>query len=1083
MTHGNKLSPFSKIVEIFLDSNLSVILIILSLLAGASALMITPREEEPQIVVPFADVYVSVPGATSEEVERLVATRLEKLLWQIDGVEYVYSTSMPGQAVVTVRFYVGEDRERSLVKLYNKIDSNIDKVPDVVAGWVVKPIEIDDVPILNLTLYSGGADEYTLRRVAEEVIDRLQGVKDTGNTFIVGGLPRQIRVEFDRERLQAHSLAPLEVVEKIQAANVNVQAGSFQRDNLEYLVEGGTVFSSVEELKDLVIGVHNAQPVHLSDVARLIDGPAERDTFTRVGFGPAILLKTDHSPFLKTDPIHRDQSVPAVTLAFAKKKGTNAVWVVDEILEQLESIKSQVIPDDVHILITRNNGETANDKVNELVEGLLIAILTVIALIAYQLGWREGLIIAFAVPITFGLTLFFNMLLGYSINRVTLFALTLSLGLVVDDPIVDVENIYRHFTMKIRNARDSVLHAVDEVRPPIILATLAVIVSFVPMFFITGMMGPYMAPMALNVPLAMLMSLLVAFTITPWMTYHVFKHEYEHATAEAFDLHQSTVYRVYRGIIQPFLKSKLLSYGLILFVIMLLIASALLPALGLVPLKMLPFDNKNELQLLIDMPEGTTLEQTDRVVRDFESFLRRVPEVTDFVSYVGHASPIDFNGMVRHYYFREGGHLADIRINLAPKEHRKQQSHTIGLRLRPDLAEIAKHHGANVKLVEVPPGPPVISTIVAEIYGTPDKSYDEMIEVGRLVRHKMETIRGLVDVDDYVEAPQPKLIFEVDRDKAALNGITSRQIAETLALALGGKNAGVVHVPSERHPLSIYLRLPQEERSSREELARVAVKGDSGRLVQIAELGTFVESKRDVSIYHKNLERVVYVLGEMAGRAPAEAILELQSYFAKNPLPEGFHIVWSGEGEWHITIKVFRDLGIAFGAALIGIYILLIIETNSFAMPLVIMVAIPLTMIGIMPGFYFLNLLTNRTVGGYEDPTFFTATAMIGMIALAGIVVRNSIILIDFVHAALKEGRPLNDALIESGAVRFRPILLTAGTALLGNVVITLDPIFSGLAWSIIFGIFASTTFTLVVIPVIYHLLFAHKYPELEVSS
>lgn len=1083
MSHGNKLSPFSKIVEIFLDSNLSVILIILSLLAGAAALMITPREEEPQIVVPFADVYVSVPGATPEEVERLVATRLEKLLWQIDGVEYVYSTSLPGQAVVTVRFYVGEDRERSLVKLYNKINSNIDKAPEVVAGWVVKPIEIDDVPLLNLTLYSGEADEYTLRRVAEEVIDRLQSVKDTGNTFIVGGLPRRIRVEFDRERLLAHSIAPLEVVEKIRAANVNVQAGSFQRDNLEYLVEGGTVFSSVEELKNLVIGVFRSQPVRLSDVARLIDGPAERETFTRVGFGPAVDFKLGHSPFLTKENIDPDNSVSAVTLAFAKKKGTNAVWVVDEILAQLENIKSQVIPDDVHILITRNNGETANEKVNELVEGLVVAILTVIALIAYQLGWREGLIIAFAVPITFGLTLFFNMLLGYSINRVTLFALTLSLGLVVDDPIVDVENIYRHFTLKLRNARDSVLHAVDEVRPPIILATLAVIVSFVPMFFITGMMGPYMAPMALNVPLAMLMSLLVAFTITPWMTYHVFKHEYEHASEEAFDLHQSTVYRVYSGIIQPFLKSKLLSYALILFVIVLLIASALLPALGLVPLKMLPFDNKNELQLLIDMPEGTTLEQTDRVVRDYETFLRRVPEVTDFVSYVGHASPIDFNGMVRHYYFREGGNLADIRVNLASKDHRKQQSHTIALRLRREIAEIAQKHGAVVKLVELPPGPPVISTIVAEVYGTPDKSYEDLIEAARIVKQKMETVRGMVDVDDYVEAPQPKLIFEVDRDKAALNGITSQQIAQTLALALGGMNAGVVHIPSERNPLSIHLRLPREERSSPDELSRVAVKGDSGQLVQIAELGTFVDSRRDVSIYHKNLERVVYVLAEMAGRAPAEAILELESHFDQHPLPKGFNIVWSGEGEWHITVKVFRDLGIAFGAALIGIYILLVIETNSFAMPLVIMVAIPLTMIGIMPGFYFLNFLTNRTVGGYEDPTFFTATAMIGMIALAGIVVRNSIILIDFIHAALKEGRPLNDALIESGAVRFRPILLTAGTALLGNVVITLDPIFSGLAWSIIFGIFASTAFTLVVIPVIYHLLFAHKYPETEVSS
>ncbi len=1063
-----KLSPFSKIVEVFLDSNLSIILIILAFLAGGAALLITPREEEPQIVVPFADVYVSVPGASAEEVERLVSTRLEKLLWQIDGVEHVYSTSRTGQAIVTVRFYVGEDRERSLVKLYNKIDSNIDNVPAPVSGWIVKPIEIDDTTILNLALYSDDADEYTLRRVAEEVIDRLQSVKNTGHTFIVGGLARSVRVEFDRERLQAHSLGAIEIIESIKAANVNIPAGEIERNNVEILIEGGSVFSSVEELKHLVVGVFRSQPVHLSDVAEIIDGPAERTSYTRLGFGPAAHHKV-------ADDAKYDKSVSSVTLAIAKKKDSNAVWVVDEVLERLESIRKQVIPDNVHVLITRNNGETADEKVNELVEGLIVAIITVIALITFVLGWREGLIIAFAVPITFGLALFFNMLLGYSINRVTLFALTLSLGLVVDDPIVDVENIYRHFTMKLRNARDSVLYAVDEVRPPIILATLAVIISFLPMFFITGMMGPYMAPMALNVPLAMLMSLLVAFTITPWMTYHVFKGKFDSAQEEEFDLKKSLVYKVYRPLVQPFLKSKVLSYSLILVIVLLMAGSSLMAVYGLIPLKMLPFDNKNELQVLIDMPEGTTLEETDSVVREIEDFLRRVPEITDFQSYVGTPSPIDFNGMVRHYYFRKGSNLADIRLNLADKDYRKQQSHSIGLRLRNDLDAIGRKNNAIVKIVEAPPGPPVIATVVAEIYGAPDKSYEEIIAAANIVKQKMKTIHAMVEVDDYVEAPQSKLVFEVDRQKAALNGITSEQIAKTLELASGGVSAGVIHVSSERNPLIIELRLPIEERSSSADLRRLAVKGDSGQFIQIAELGRFVEKELDVSIYHKNLEPVVYVMSEMAGRAPAEAIFELQAYFKENPLPEGFNINWSGEGEWEITIRVFRDLGLAFAAAMIGIYILLIIETGSFFMPLVIMIAIPLTVIGIMPGFYILNLLTNNPVGGFEDPTFFTATAMIGMIALAGIVVRNSIILIDFIHKSVKEGKPLEDALIESGAVRFRPILITAGTTMLGNWVITLDPIFSGLAWSIIFGIFASTAFTLVAIPVIYNLIFAKK--------
>ena len=994
MENSHKLSPLSKIVAAFLDTNLSIILIIVALLCGAAALMLTPREEEPQIVVPFADVFVSVPGASAEEVERLVSTRLEKLLWQIDGVEYVYSTSRPGESVVTVRFYVGQNREQSLLKLYNKIESNIDNVPVNVKGWVVKPIEIDDVPLLNLTLYSQTSDSYTLRRVGEEVIDRLQSVKNTGKTQIIGGYPRQIRVELDRERIQAHSLCPMEIGKKIQAANVSIPSGPFERDNNETLLESGVVFTTIAEMKELVVGVFHSQPVYLKDIANITDGPAEPENFTRIGFGPS----SDHKLIVKEE--WKDKSLNAITIAVAKKKGTNAVWVVDEVLQKLAEINSHVIPSDIKVLVTRNNGETANDKVNELVEGLVIAIITVIALIAYLLGWREGLIVAFAVPITFGLTLFFNMLLGYSINRVTLFALTLSLGLVVDDPIVDVENIYRHFTLKLRPPRESVLYAVDEVRPPVIIATLAVIVSFVPLFFITGMMGPYMAPMALNVPLAMLMSLIVAFTITPWMTFHVMKNLYGHTSEEGFDLQKSGVYRFYRAILNPFINSKFLSYTFVVVIVLLLIGSALLAGFGYVPLKMLPFDNKNELQLLVDLPEGSTLEQTDAVVRSLEDFLRQVPEVTDFESFVGTASPIDFNGMVRHYNFRQGPNLADIRMNLVNKKFREQQSHTIGLRLRPDIDTIAKKYKANVKLVEVPPGPPVLSTLVAEIYGTPDKSYDDIIAAAKTVRAKMETVHGVVDVDDMIEYPQKKLIFEVDRTKAALNGINSERIAQTLSLALDGMNAGIVHVSSERNPLSIVLRLPREKRSGADELSRLAVKGDTGALVQIAELGRFKETAQDITIYHKNLERLEYVTAEMAGRAPAEAVLELMAHFKKNPLPEGFKIAWSGEGEWNITLDVFRDLGIAFMAALVGIYILMVIETSSFTMPLVIMAAIPLTMIGIMPGFYLLNVLTNKPVGGFEDPVFFTATAMIGMIALSGIVVRNSIILIDFIHIA-----------------------------------------------------------------------------------
>ncbi|UCD56914.1 MAG: efflux RND transporter permease subunit, partial [Candidatus Hydrogenedentota bacterium] len=905
-------------------------------------------------------------------------------------------------------------------------------------------------------------------------IDRLQGVRNTARTFIVGGRERQIRVNLNVEQLAARRLTPLEVVKSVHGANVTLAAGTFSEKSEENAVRGGVFLASAEDLERLVIGAYGGRPVYLADVAEILDGPAEAAAYTRIGFGPAAKHKDIDEKFTHT-------SLPAVTLAVAKKRGTNAVWVADEILERIEELKGSVIPHEVKVFVTRNYGETANHKVNELVEGLAIAIVTVITLIGLILGWREAVIIALAVPISFLLTLFLNLLLGYTINRVTLFALTLSLGLVVDDPITDVENVFRYFKMRLYPPMESVLHAVNEVRPPIIMSTLTIIVSFLPMFFITGMMGPYMQPMALNVPLAVSMSTVVAFCITPWMAFHLMKGQYGKAEEEPFELRKSALFRAYSAVTGPLLRSHRLSW-IFLGIIMLLLAFSISLALfRKVPFKMLPFDNKNELQLVLDMPEGTTLEETDRVVREFERYLRSVPEVTDFESYVGVSSPMDFNGMVRHYYLRRSPNLADIRINLVHKKRRKQQSHAIALRLRNDLQEIADRNGALLKIVEVPPGPPVISTLVAEIYAEPSHSYDDIIEAAAVVRKRMEQEYRVVDVDDMVEADQRRFTFILDKEKASLNGITTADVTSTLSLALQGKAAGTIHIPTERNPLLIILRLPRSKRSSIEQLSRLYVKGTTGDIVQIAELGRFVEDKIDKTIYHKNLSRVSYVLGEMAGRSPVEAVLDLQAHFNKNPLPKGFKIVWSGEGEWKITVRVFRDLGIAFGAALVGIYILLVIQTHSFSMPLIIMMAIPLTLIGIMPGFWLLNALTGGQVGGYDNPVFFTATAMIGMIALAGIVVRNSIILIDFVHKSLAEGKPLRDALLESGAVRFRPILLTAGTTLLGNVVITLDPIFSGLAWAIIFGIFASTSFTLFVIPVVYNLIYGR--PQNEASD
>jgi len=1061
----------TRIVAKFLDGKLSVILILLSFLAGAAALLLTPREEEPQIVVPIADVYVSMPGASAAEVEHQVATKLEKLLWQVDGVEYVYSMSRPDLAVVTVRFYVGEDRINSLVKLHNKIAMNVDSAPPGVTGWVIKPVEVDDVPIVNLSLYSERASDHEIRRVAEEVVERLQSVKNTSVTTVIGGRPRQVRIEVDPQRLAGHGLTLLELQQSLTGANLDLPAGTLTANNRAVLVRGGSFLRSAAEVAALMVGVHDRQPVYLRDVATVSDTMAEASTYTRLRFGPA-----GDAAAARTGTEYQ-----AVNIAVAKKKGTNAVIVAEEVLAAVEAMQGTIIPDTIQVRVTRDYGETANHKVNELVMHLSIAIVTVLILVLIALGRREALVVAVSIPIIYSLTLLVNYWFGYTINRVTLFALVLALGLLVDDPIVDVENIYRHFRLKKEPPRDAVLTAVDEVRPPVILATLAVILSFLPMLFITGMMGPYMRPMAINLPLTMVMSLFVAFTVTPWMSYHVLKGEYGREEKE-FVLEETALYCHYRRILLIFLDTRRHAWLLMGGVVLLLVVSLALPVLNLVPMKMLPFDNKNEFQLVIDHPEGTTLEETDRTVRALEDYLATVNEVTDYESYVGTASAMDFNGMVRHYYLRQGPHLADIRVNLAPKSRRSMQSHPLTLRLRDDLTRIATAHGALLKIVEVPPGPPVIATVTAEVYAAPGVSYAEQVAAAQQVKARMATEDKVVDVDDTVETPQRQIHFTPDRDKTALAGISDAAIARTLAIAVAGDDSSTLHVATERNPLRIVLQLPRASRAHPADIEALTLRSAGGDLIRLSELGTFHEETLEPTIYHKNLERVVYVFGEMAGKSPVNAVLNLSSHFKKEPLPPGTRVVWSGEGEWNITLDVFRDLGIAFGAALVLIFVLLLLETGSYVMPLIIMAAIPLTMIGVMPGFWLLNLVSDRLVGGYHTPVFFTATAMIGMIALAGIVVRNSIILIDFIHHALRRGTPLKEAIIESGAVRMRPILLTAGAALLGNWIITLDPIFSGLAWSIIFGVFASTAFTLLVIPVVYWLVYGRNAEEHERS-
>jgi multidrug efflux pump subunit AcrB len=1117
-----------RVVRAFLESHLSIVLILLALVAGGVALVVTPREEEPQIVVPNADIFLSYPGHSAEEIEKLVSSPMERYIYQIDGVEYVYSRSMPGQSIVTVRFYVGQDRERSLVKLSKWLDQNADKIPAGVTGYVVKPRETDDVPIVTFTLTSSKRDDYELRRIAEEVQNRLQSVPNTGISFIVGGRPRTVLVRLDAERMAGFHIAPLDIYRALAGTDSNLQAGSYTREDRDIRVETGRFFASKSDVDSLVVGVSGDRPVYLRDVADVTDGPGEVTDYVRFSQGAAWNLN-EHpgsagswigSANHPKQPLLSEE--PAVTIAIAKQKGANNVTVAHAVLARMEQIKREVLPEDIEMAVTRNYGITADDKVNELVEGLLVGIVVVIALLTIGMGFAEAMVVAVAVPCVFGFTLAANYLFGFSINRVTLFALTVALGLLVDDPIVDVENIHRHFRMAGRATHQIVLEAVNEVRPPLIAATIAVMISFSPLFFVTEEMHDYLRPMAVNVPMTMLMSMLVSFTITPWLAYLIMRRRYEPGkdgkappkeTGEA-DVKQMWTYRVFRPLLEPLLARRRNAYLFLGIIVVAFFGSLLLVGTRRVKPKQLPFDNKDEFLLVLDMPSGTSLERTDAAARDFENFLQTVPEVTDFESYVGAASPFDFNGMSRRYFLRQSPNKGDIRVNLIHKTDRASGSHEITLRLRDELTAIAQQDGVKLKIVELPAGPPVMSTVVAAVYGQPGDSYENLIQAAQTVKHRMRQEPGVVDLDDTVEENQEKYIFTADKIKAALNGVQTDDINRTVRLALSGADAGTVAVPAERNPLPIVLWPERANRSSTDDLSRIYVRGQKGNLVPISQLGNWRQEIENKTIYHRNLERVVYVTAEMAGRPPVETILDIRAdqrtpeqlaaqghpernatprplntrtLFKKGggvpwAVPNGIRLQWWDEGEMRLTVNIFRDLGIGFLGALLAIYILLSQQTGSFRLPIVIMMAIPLMVIGVMPGFWLLNHLGTRQVGGYPDPLFFTSPAMIGMIALAGIVTRNSIIIVDFVHIALARGRTLIQALIESCSVRLRPILLTSGAAMLGAWPITKDSVFAGLAWSLIFGLFASTIFSLLVIPVAYHLMYekepGHGLPE-----
>jgi multidrug efflux pump subunit AcrB len=1076
----------TRFVARFLEGHNSVLLLALALALGAAAVMMTPREEEPQIVVPMADVFVEAPGYSAEEVERLAARPLEKLLWHTDGVEHVYSMSQRDRAMVTVRFYVGEDREDSLVKLRDRLQQNLDQIPSIVEGWIVKPVEIDDVPVVTMALYGDGYDEFALRRIGEEVQARLDQLRDVSGTQLVGGARREVAVEIDREAMHARGLTLNEVAMAIQVADRTADVGEFNRGDRHLKVSIGEGFTDVASLEALVLTGHGGNQVFLRDLAKISDGPEELNQYTRIRFGAGATIDPQGS-----------QSMPAVTLAVSKQKGSDATKVAASVLAEAERLRREVLPDGLHLHVTRDYGQTADEKVNNLLSSIGFALISVVALLLFTLGWREALVVALAVPVSFSLALLVNALLGYTINRVTLFALILSLGLVVDDPITNVDNIQRHLRKGAAGAKQSVLNGVREVLPPVIMSTLTIIVSFLPMFFITGMMGPYMAPMAANVPLTVAFSTLAAVTVVPWLAFKLMKHLAKEPVGEAEsgggadsksgadaptkskkhkDPTPKWLRNMYRASLAPFLKNRRTAYFLVLLTFGLFVGASILPLFGKVPLKMLPFDNKNELQLVIDLPEGTSLERTDNVTRRFEDHLAQVPEVKDLESFVGTASPMDFNGLVRHTYLRQSPELADIRINLLHSTERKMQSHAIAMRLRDELQAIADANGATIRLVETPPGPPVLATVVAEIRGDESTPYSELIAASYQLRDLMAEERGLREADVMASEDHERVRYVLDRQQAAVHGVTETQVTQIVGTALKGKRVATLREEHERQPLPVQMRLPREQRSGLDELSILGARTAEGSMVPLQGIGQFERVADDGVIYHKNLQPVVYITAEMVGRAPGEAVLAMQSKLKDQPLPPNIDVEWAGEGEWEITLRVFRDMGLAYIAALIFIYLLLTVETKSLVMPLLVMMAIPLTAIGMMPGFWMLNNTVATDVNGYSDSVFFTATAMIGMIALGGIVVRNSLVLLQFIQNELAAGTALREAIFASGAVRMRPILLTAGTTALGAWPITLDPIFSGLAWALIFGLLASTAFTLLVVPAVFWLISEKKH-------
>ncbi len=1067
-----------RLARAFIGSKLTPLLVGASLLLGAFAVAVTPREEEPQIRVPMIDVFVQLPGATAEEVEQRLVGPLEKVIYEIPGVEYVYSTSQPSGGMIIVRYKVGSDPDAAVLRVHAKLAEAAPSLPAGAPPPLVVPHGIDDVPVLAYTLWADPASSgagapvtpLALRQVAQELKVELARHPRVAQVTVLGGARRVVAVRFDRERLAAHQVSILQVHQALAGMDWRLPAGNFANANIDYEVQVGNLFRSASEVADAVVGVYQGHPVYLRDVATVADGPDEPSDSVWIVGGAAGTAKQ----------LPAGLDTPAVTLAVAKKPGANAVELVHELDALVASLRGPVVPAGVEVTKTRDYGFTADEKSSELIKHLGLATLSVVILMAFALGRREAVVVLVVVPVTLALTLAASYLFGYTLNRVTLFALIFAIGILVDDAIVVVENIHRHYQLGWAEPRQATIFATDEVGNPTILATFTVIGALLPLAFVSGLMGPYMRPIPINASAAMLFSLVVAFLVSPWLTYRLFaRHAAELASGHAGGPDAETgaearLHRLYQRFFAPLLASPLKRWGVLAAVALLLLASVALFPLRLAVVKMLPHDNKSELEVVVDMPEGTTLEATTAVAREVAAVVRTLPEVTDVEVYAGTSAPFNFNGLVRHYFLRSGPAVAEVQVNLLPKHARSRASHNFGKSLRPLLAPIAARSGASLKVSEVPPGPPVLSTLVAEIYAP---TLDERVAIAGRVRQAFEATPGVVDVDTYVEEAGPRLDFEIDREKAARAGVSPEAIVRTLRVALAGSEPSRVHVDREREAVPVVLRLDRAQRSSAEGLLGIDVHGGAGQLVSLSELVRTRPTPRERFLYHKNLRPVTYVVGEVAGAAesPVYALLDmgpqLQQLSGEGSGAGGREIAvqWSGEpssstqpilkwdGEWQITHDVFRDMGIAFGVVLVLIYLLVVGWFRSFVTPLIIMAPIPLTLVGIIPA---------HAAGG----VFFTATSMIGFIALAGIIVRNSILLVDFVNLELEAGESLEAAVIKAAAVRFRPIALTAAALVVGGVVILLDPIFQGLAVALISGVVVSTALTLVVIPLLYYM-------------